>query len=149
MRGVPPQAACMPIPAGGRGELERACGVVQVAALVRGAERVEERGPPPAVVVEPRAHLAAVARVWRVAAVRPESAVPVALAAVREGVDGMPVCAARLGDRHAVDRLEQRYGGPDRRERVAAAVAESLVVPVPARVPPAAVHLRDAGLRQA
>src|SRR6185312_9394769 len=104
---------------------------------------------PPAVVVEPRLGArGAVARVGGVAGDRAQAAVQVALGARGEAGHGGAVRGGRGCGRDRVDRLEQRDDVPDRRQRVAVAVAEPRVVPAEAPVAPAGARERDAAFGQ-
>ena len=140
VRGVPPQTAVGGPPAAGD-ELERARGVAQVAMVVRGSVGVDEREPPPSVVVEPCLLVApAVARVGRVSPGWLEGLVEVPLRLLREGPDGRAVALRGLRDCDSVDRLEQGNDAPDRGERIAVSVVQTVVVPAPPGVPPVRVR---------
>ena len=70
-------------------------------------------------------------------------AIKVALGASRKARDGAAVRRCRGGDRDGVERLEQGDDVPDRRERVAIAVAEARVIPMELAVAPARLRERD------
>ena len=116
----------MCVPAGRRDVRKRALGVRQPSLGARRAVGVDERQPPPAVVVEPRLRVRrAVARVRRVARQRAQSAIEVALGALRKARHRRAVGGGRLCDRDRVQRLKQRHDVPDRRQRVAIAVVQA------------------------
>ena len=80
--GVPPQPASRGVPTAASDEVEGALRDAQQARLVQRAVGIDERDPPPRIVVEPRVRAPAVARVGREGVHR---RVPVGLGAVVDG----------------------------------------------------------------
>jgi hypothetical protein len=146
--GAPPDPAPAAIPSGALDEAEGPPRVVEVPAIAAGPVGVEERQPPPAIVVEPGARpWVALTRVGGIARYRPLGWIPVALGSAGEPPQRGSVPSARVGDRHGGERLELGHDSPQGDQWVLAGGVETFAVPAPAGIPPCR-GLMDAPLRE-
>ncbi len=149
MAGVPPDAPRGRVPAGSRDVGQRTLGIAEPAPRAGGAVGVDERQPPPAVVVEPGLGVRfAVTGVGRVARDRAQAPVQIPLGAGGEARHGTAVRDGRGGDRDRIDRLEQRHDVPDGGQGIAAAISQLGVIPAQAMVAPGMLGPRHTRFRQ-